>query len=380
MKSLLSLPLITLGIVLAPMQSLSSAQSSGTSTAGAPDISLDSFGSGGNSEKFNGPTVPFTGVVVDAKGTPVPRVAVHVADGPSFLSMDGNEFPRRLSFPVGQIRIAHTGEGGEFSFAIAPGNATLFASTEAGCALLADQHTDNSPLLVTLQPWAEVRTKFAGPAGPSPMTGRAVYLWADQSVEGATRMIERIYEGTLDDDAAFTFARVIPGLYRIDRRKGALTGTGLYSKTLVRPGETLEIVIGGDGRPVVGRIQVPEAVAVQVDWPLSVVRLHAVSCDGNSTEKAGGEQEEGVEAGTSRAEVAIPDTYHTCLSEGRDFRLEDVKSGTYRLTIQLLKQGAKAPSGRPVFVDELKREIVVGPFTDGNKEAPEDLGLISMAE
>lgn len=369
MKNLLAL--ISLGIALGAMQSPSSAQHFDTPATAGASISLDSFGSGGVSEKFDQPTVPFQGVVVDPMGIPVQGAAVHVVDGPGFFSMEGNEFPRRLNFPVGQIRISHTRESGEFSFALRPGDVTLFTSTEAGCALMADQHTDDSPLRVTLQPWAQVQVKFAEPGA---LTGRAVYLWADRSVEGAKRMIERVYEGTLDGDGTFTFSRVIPGAYQIDRRKGALTGTGVYSNTLVRPGETLKIVVGGDGRPVVGRIQVPEAITAQVDWPLSVVLLHRIASHDQLTEV------KAIEADSAPTETAIVETYHTCLSEARDFRLEDVKPGTYSLTIQLRELGAKAPSGGPVFVDELKREIFVGPFTDGNREAPEDLGLISMAE
>lgn len=373
MKSVLPLPLVALGILLAPVQFRCGAQDSSTSATGVSSISIDTLGSGKSFEKFEVPTVPFTGVVVDAMGTPVPSVAVHVVDGPGFLSMEENEFPRKLDFPIGQVRIAHTRENGEYSFALPPGNVTLFVGTETGCALMANKHTDNNPLRVTLQPWARMKITFAE---PSTMAGRAVYLSADRSVEGAARQIERIYEGTLDDDGTFAFMQLIPGAYQIDRRKGALTGTGVYSNVLAGPGETLEIVIGGDGRPVVGRIQVPETVAAQVDWPLSVVRLHRATSNGQLTEKLGN----GMEAGTTRTDTVIVNTYHTCVSEVRDFRLEDVKPGKYNLTIQLRELGVKAFSGGPSFVEELKQEIVVGPLTDGTSEVPENLGLFSMAE
>ena len=380
MKILLPLPLIAVGLSLSLLQSPCGAQDSSTSAFSLSEIRSEGSGPGEFPAGFKTPDVSFNGIVVDPQGSPVEGVTVYIADEPAILLMSGNEFPRRRGFPSGEIHIAHTGKNGEFSVALSPGKKTVYASAESGCALLTSQEVAEAPLRIALVRWALVKIASSGHSEVDPLAVRAIYLWADQSVAGAAPMIERVYEGVLDNDAAFTFARVIPGAYRIDRRKVALTGTGFYGKTYVKSGETLEIVIGGGGHAVAGRVQVPETVAGQVDWQHSVVWLHPANSDSQSAENPIDTHVAAVEPGRVRAEAAIPETYHTCVTMERDFRLDDVKPGAYLLTIQLRKQGAKASSGGPVFVGELKQEIVVAPVTSLNADLPVDLGVFQMAE
>src|SRR5437016_1516460 len=95
----------------------------------------------------------------------------------------------------------------------------------------------------------------------------ATAIWSNCSLgiqpqESASGSPEVPYSHNIEADGSgrFTFERVPPGkhrVYRITRLhsySSGVNGISHYTPVEVRPGETSEIVIGGGGRMVVGRV------------------------------------------------------------------------------------------------------------------------------
>lgn len=131
-----------------------------------------------------------------------------------------------------------------------------------------------APVTVTLQPWAQISGTVALP----PIDGRphalrvsnAQNYYPDDSRESSPLSLYLSAEAA--DDGSFRFPRVPPGdrrvaLYRHVQIGDNTRSTESHGLTLqLAPGQTTNVVLGGGGRTVTGRMIVTRADPDDVDW------------------------------------------------------------------------------------------------------------------
>ena len=112
----------------------------------------------------------------------------------------------------------------------------------------------------------------------------------------------------------------------------------------VKPGQTVQVTIGGKGRPVIGRIVLDGTPESPIDWT----------------------RNEPVEIGLFAASNIDKD--------GR-FRIEDVPSGRHMLDVRV-----NAPNHGPAghVIGRVKRDFTVPEMPDGRSNEPLDLGTITV--
>lgn len=301
---------------------------------------------------YEEPEPTLSGIVVDRDGSPVPGADVFIT-GSIPPSMDGNRFRHRNH--ISPTTVARTGPAGEFFYPPSPEKKVVYAMANAGCYLQSGIHLDGAPLKIVLEPWSQVRVVRGEDAQPWDAF-RTAYLWNTQDPEeGGILGLARHYEGEREDDT-YSFVQVIPGRYTVECRKAQRTGTSHHVAVNVAPGEVLTVVVGGDGRPVLGRMAVPEVISESVDWSRSAAILHPI-------------ERPAVDAAPEKSDARTvrpaPAVYATCPDDRRTFRLEDVAPGRYTLTIRLpqVRVGG-APPGYDVL-GEVKTRVDV-PVLAGN--------------
>src|SRR5262249_54827900 len=108
--------------------------------------------------------------------------------------------------------------------------------------------------------------------GPRPGTSQmiAVRIEGGRSLGPKSQKFEYIYGILTDADGRFTIDRVVPGDGEVAREIRLYDDTTWVQRTYneVKPGQAAHVTIGGQGRPVVGRIAVLDGAGIP-DWTYS---------------------------------------------------------------------------------------------------------------
>ena len=301
--------------------------------------------------------------------------------------------PQLLSTSVAgkTSEIVKTDAAGRFSFPEVPAQFAILAAHETGFGRV-DGTDLTSPLTIRLYRWGQVEGTLY--VGPQPVVGETVYLHLDvqRSYEAAVRYTD---QAQTTAGGRFVFHRVIPGSLLIGPIGRMRDGRGAQTSSIqqpigVTPGETLEIRIGGAGRPVIGKLILPpdsnrpddltwdlctlETVGPDLPKPagydrMTVAEQHEWSRQWARTPAARAYFEAAYHAPNRRS-------YHFSVDENDAFRIDDVIPGRYVFSVILR---GSAPSSRPTrFRGPYHATIEVPPMTQTYTSEPLDLGAVML--
>ncbi len=283
---------------------------------------------------------------------------------------------------VGEALHTKTDAEGKFRFQPqAKAVAIVAAHDAAGFAVKSPEEVARSTE-ITLQPWGRIEGILR--IGKKPAAGQKAAAWA--AVAPFHGRVD--YDAVADSSGRFVFDRVTPGrmtVYRWidDADHHGWTASHPISVD-VRPGATVKVQVGGTGRPVVGRLAVPEGVKL-ADFFL----MH------------------GGHLATGRIKEPTPDAYPDFnleqkmawwdafkkTPEGRayldnsereyavlvrpdgTFRIDDVPAGRYTLTLPFEERTAGGRGDRRAFA---RAEVVVPETPGGRSDEPLDLGAVPL--
>jgi peroxiredoxin len=298
-----------------------------------------------------------SGQVVAADGTPVMGANLVLLEPAEYAYLRINGDLQRSSDSGVPARSDRAGQF-EFSPRLAPH--TIIATHDKG---FAEVRITNAlaPVLVTLQPWAHVSGVVKLPlVNGRPHAVRlhnTFYRYADESRE--SQPLSLFLSADAGPDGSFAFNRVPPGerrvsLYHSIRINDSTRSMNSHSVSLtLEPGQSTNIVIGGSGRTVTGRMTVVGADPQDVDWlrdfhQLTPVRplnmnIPRLEMSGNLTQ----EQQEAIWAQQRRTENAFWRTpagrayereqksYLVQFATNGTFRVDGIPPGEYNLNISL---------------------------------------------
>ncbi len=300
------------------------------------------------------PTDLLTGTVLRPDGRPAAgaEVALATPEHPLVFYMEQVRFSRGNG-----MSFAKTGPDGRFTFDAPDGPFVLAAMSDDGYAEL---HGKSG--ILTLEAWGKVKGQaFMGrqPAANQPIS---ISPRDYRPVENGVNAFHGTHTRT-DAQGRFVFDRVIPGPSEVARvvvtdfGNGRSQHMGCWQEPVdVEPGETVEVRIGGKGRPVIGRFVLKAAPGVPVDWrrnrPATVMKRRGFNLLPAPREN---------------------DRFAASLDKDGRFRIDDVPPGDYELTITI--DGPPALD-RPGPVTALGRVKVPIDVPEGDADAPVDLGDI----
>ncbi|HKI43177.1 MAG TPA: hypothetical protein VKA66_23025, partial [Mycobacterium sp.] len=227
-----------------------------------------------------------------------------------------------------------------------------------------------------VRPWGRIEGALR--IGHRPGIGETLNLAYER--QGDTNAAIPHWGGTARtaDEGRFVFERVIPGEVTISReillKQSASSRTVGNSHTVgvdVAPGATARLTMGGTGRPVAGKVILPNGSAGPIDWTYS---NNSLIPKPTMFQKLFGF---GARKGTS---VPRGVGYTIKLEADGSFRVEDVEPGTYDLLI-VVNQPPRDPFGIGLGTNVLAtahRELVVPPMPGGRSDEPLDVGAIPV--
>ncbi len=265
-------------------------------------------------------------------------------------------------------RAVKTGADGRFAFPPEEPPFTIVALDNRGFAQVRSTDFARGGELV-IQPWGRVEGTLR--IGIRPGAGETLLLTGGPHGDTEHSIPWFEYSATADRWGKFAFDRVVPGSITV-ARKIVLSDHSYSSANTtrvdVKPDRTTAVTLGGTGRPVIGRVIVPEGLRERVDWGSSLNHLTARR---SMLKQAAGMLGMGGEAaGTDYAVKVEPDG---------SFRVEDVVAGNYHLSI-LLREASSNPNQRhsAESIGGAQREVMVPEMVGGRSDQPLDLGKIPL--
>jgi peroxiredoxin len=255
---------------------------------------------------------------------------------------------------------------------------------------------------VHLQAWAHIKGQMM--VGTAPGTQMDIFadLVNDHPDPVGGPGVIALGEATTDSDGRFNMDRVAPGNLCVNREfTGVVRGITLWTASMQRkyvtaaPGQTVTVSLGGDGRPVVGKVIIPDELSNRKDWDFSdcTVSKHItmplppmppdVTASPPSLQAQWYQQFVQTQAGQkflkkrSDAQLETQQYPGQISSDGR-FRVEDVTAGPESIHIEIVTgvDDASHRSGKVIAAAEAR--FVVPEIPGGRSDEPMKIPDISM--
>ena len=296
-------------------------------------------------EKGMGPT----GIVHLPDGTPAMGAEVILCTpSQGAYIRNGRNAQRRDS------QYIETKQDGKFSFPAQTDVYAIVVLHDEGYLEVSESELAESTDL-TLQPWATVTGKVL--IGKTPVANESVRLGFDRPPDRSQPRIYHDYRIATDSHGIFVFERVPPGQARISRMIRISERSSRYSHSTsveAKAGETVSITIGGLGRPVTGKVLVPDYLKEKFDWQHTDYGLRIDSSEGPYRQLGFKIQGDGA------------------------FRIDDVPAGDYYLYVNAYAPPAAPRSFRGERIGLLSQHFTIPEMPNGRSDEPLDLGALEL--
>ncbi len=253
----------------------------------------------------------------------------------------------------GDSQFVETNQDGEFSFPAQTEPYQIVVLHDDGYAQMTDDELTNSSD-VTLLPWATVCGKLM--IGNEPGVNEDIRLIFDRSNEQNGLEIYQEYRTVTDSNGSFVFERVCPGNARVFREIKIGDNSTRFShgvRVEIKPGQKHNVSIGGTGRPVTGKIIIPDYIKDKFNWQYSDYSMR----------------------------INSPNSYTQFgfrIETDGSFRVDDVPSGDYTLDFNAYGPPPDDRTYRGERIGLLSRSFNVPEIPGGRSDEPLELGNLEL--
>ncbi len=337
-----------------------------------------------------------TGTVRAPDGTPLDNAVIVLAENADIVGVENRQVKTTLT----DYLIARSNDSGEFSLPRRPEPSGIVVLHEKGYALIPAERLA-ADANVTIRPWGRVEGSLH--IGATPVANRKVTVMSITS-EDNLPMVSHDVNTKTDDRGRFLLERVFPGIavvsYQVHPDRGK-AGAARQLRLIGQPdclmafevasGQTVRLQLGGTGRPVIGRIQLPPALAGEkkITWNHSqnlVVSRQPPPPVPTDVKAAGWQRQQAwlrawrrTDAG--KAYLAVSRQYPIVVQPDGTFRADDVPPGEYALALSVSKPPASRFAILPAGEQELghvRHEFTVPPMNGDRSDEPLDLGTLVL--
>ena len=278
------------------------------------------------------------GTLCAEDGTPLAGVDVFLCTPSQGVSLENG----RIRDKQRSMFVQTDGEGA-FSF---PPQADLYAlvvADDAGYAEVSQEEFETAKR-ITLAPWGQVNGVVM--IGAEPGKEQPVTLSYERPYEPQAPRIWSHYQAVTDTNGRFSFERVVPGLAKVSRVIRSAPNSTSFSHGVpveIPAGGVVDVVIGGTGRPVSGRLVLPEGHEEKISFNYGHHNIGLKVPDPPKPEDLGGTTPEETQAlylewmksDEGKAYQAAQRWYAMKVEEDGRFNIDDVPAGDYMLSSQV---------------------------------------------
>ncbi len=214
-------------------------------------------------------------------GQPAAKAEIALGIAGSQIQVKNGEFRKNSTYAARQT----ADDAGKFHFPAQETEFQLVILHPQGYAHL-KAASDTMPATISLNPWARVYGVFRVGEHPGANAPITIMSSALHSYGNDVPSISTEYETTAGKDGRFAFDRVFPGSGRIGRNIVMMVDRGATEVTSCcltavnfQSGESIEINLGGTGRPVIGKLQPHDEFDETVNWSFELIDVREAGQD-----------------------------------------------------------------------------------------------------
>lgn len=293
---------------------------------------------------------PLEGIVLSPDGTPLSGADVVIAT--NWLHITNGKIDSRSS----EQNLVHcTDSSGRFPFKTPIGPyAIVVLSTQGYAKVMPDEFTASRT--ITLSPWGCIEGTLR--IGAQPGIDKFIVFLPKTRRQQEYPRIYFEYEAQTDKNGHFTFPQLPSGEGTVARAIPIDAHTRRYSYHIgvdVKSGQTTRVQVGGTGRPVIGKVIIPDLIENVFDWQHT--------------------------DGSLRVSSSIHPPYKIlavlCDKDG-SFRVDDVPAGDYCLYMHAYAPPPNTRSPRGELIGVLTHPFTIPEMPGGRSDEPLDLGELEF--
>ncbi|MHC4323983.1 MAG: carboxypeptidase regulatory-like domain-containing protein [Planctomycetota bacterium] len=290
------------------------------------------------------------GIVLSPDGTPISGADVVIST--DWLQVTNGKINSRSSERNLVIR---TDINGKFLFKQPVSHYAIIVLNEQGCAKVTP-HEFMASRTITLSPWGRIEGTLR--IGTRPGVDKLIAFWPEPPQQREYPRINFEYEVQTDDDGHFAFTNILPGKGTVARATPIDDRARRFSYHIdieIVSGRTTHVQIGGTGRPVIGKVVVPDLIENIFNWQYTDHSLRVSS--------------------TINPPYKI--LSFECDQDG-SFRVEDVPAGDYCIYLHAYKPPPNSRSYRGERIGMLSQPFNIPEMPGGRSDEPLDLGELEI--
>jgi RNA polymerase sigma factor (sigma-70 family) len=321
--------------------------------------------------------VPLSGIVRSPDGKPLAGAEVALSNSDNDVRIDNGRLSSDRT--VGEATHMKTGPDGRYTFRPQGKPVSIVVVHDSGFAVRTPEQLA-ATADVTVPRWGRIEgvVKIGSRNAPR----QKVSAWmTNQLFSGRVD-----YDTTSDEKGRFVFERVTPGgisFYRnveTQDHRGWTASNPVFVE--VSPGQTLDVQVGGAGRPVVGRMLIPQGFSLgdlvadegNLSTPRSQPRLPDDYPD-FSEEQQRDWYDRFYKTPEGKAYLQGESQYAVDLHPDGSFRIEDVPAGNYRLALHF--RGRHQQDAGGLFASA-HGAVRVPTIPGGRSDEPLDMGAVKL--
>jgi beta-lactamase regulating signal transducer with metallopeptidase domain/thiol-disulfide isomerase/thioredoxin len=303
-----------------------------------------------------------SGIVLLPNGKPAEGAQVGLATRQKRAMLDMGRFDRSQN----HAEVLETDAEGRFAFTAQDDEFLLVVLHDAGFAEVMGDELSKQPE-ITLEPWGRIEGRVT--VGQTPDANREVRFQPSRERPDGRSTFNYVfsygYETNTDHEGRFIIDRVMPGPGSIARvvitefLRTTQHAPGWHQRIEVRPGETINVSIGGSGRAVTGHVVLDRDPGVHIDWrtnePAAIV----------AWDNANGKRAEQYQRFLANMDKS-----------GR-FEIPDVPAGDYQLVVEVNNPPVPNACGAGDAIGRAELKFTIPEMPGGRSNKPLDLGQIT---
>jgi len=317
-----------------------------------------------------------TGVVRAPDGGPIAGAQVGLGSPTQFFYLNDGRLTNAGIYTIGE-----TDASGRFSFPPRPEPFSIVVAHPLGYAIRTTEQLSEwrkSPIEISLQRWARVEGGLN--TGGHGRGNEEISIGNSEFIQKSSPKVQYRAKTSTDSQGRFVFERILPGMVAIQQTVPLREGSGMTAQPIapleLKPGETTRVIVGGRGRPVIGRVTIP--ATLKNKWELAD-RDGTISFEVQPP-KPYDKLTEAEQARFDREWLRSYRSFRFVIGTDGSFRANEVPQGTYQLAVRVHENYQAANYQGFIPLGSIRRTITIPPIPGGLEYTgqPLDLGSIPL--